>query len=75
MNYLIRWQGSTDPANLAGTATFTAGGQSVSVGMCSFEDARALDKEVMVAAAEQAKQAQATYLRGALGRLSEELDA
>lgn len=74
MNYLTRWKGATDPANLAGTATFTAGDQSVSVGMCSFEDARALDK-LMVAAASLAKQSQVTYLRGALNNLAEELKA
>lgn len=72
MNYLTRWQGSTNPEVLAGTATFTAGGQSVSVGMCSFEDARAV--EALIGTAVRTGQvSQIALMRGGLEKALEDL--
>lgn len=65
--YFTRWQGSTDPADMTGLATYAAGGHTITVPLQSLADAQAL-ADMMQAAAQQARRAQAEFLRGALNR-------
>lgn len=72
MTILTRWNGSTDPADKSGTATFTHGDRVLQVRLESFKDAQALDElmdRAMLTARQESRRALAAWLRGAADQL------
>lgn len=72
MTSLTRWVGSTDPADLTGTATYTVGGAIAAIRLDDFRTAqliaRLIDTARMHGAAE-ARRAAADFMRGAANNL------
>lgn len=72
MSTLIRWQGSTNPAEVSGTATFTLNERQLQVRLGSFADAQALDEFidlVSLRARRSVRLACSSYIRAAAAHL------
>ena len=72
MTAMTRWQGSLDPTDMSGTATYTAAGMVVAVQLGSFTDAQSLDRLIVAAeklAGDRARKACAQLLRGTANSL------
>lgn len=72
MTALTRWQGSTDPADKSGTATFALGDRVLQVRLRSFDDARALDElidKAVLTARRDSRKALAAWMRGAADQM------
>lgn len=61
MTNVAKWMGSVDPADLTGTATFTAGGEELVMRLESFEQFRAV-KRMLDLSHDQGKRAAARDL-------------
>ena len=72
MTSMTRWVGSADPANLAGTATYTVGAAVAAIELDSFTTARLIERLIDTArlqGAAEARRAAAEFMRGAAANL------
>jgi len=69
---MTRWTGSTDPADPAGTATYTVGGTIAAIELDNFTTARLIERLIDSArmqGAAEARRAAAEFMRGAAANL------
>ena len=72
MTSMTRWIGSTDPADLTGTATYTVGVTIAAIELDSFTTARLIERLIDTArlqGAAEARRAAAEFMRGAAANL------
>lgn len=74
MTSMTRWVGSTDPADLTGTATFTVGGTIAAIRLEDCQTAHLIDRLIDTAyrqGADSARKAAANFMRGAADNLEQ----
>lgn len=72
MTAMTQFQGSPDPADKGGTATYVVADRVIQVRLASFEDARAIDELIDRAAMQskrESRKAIAAWLRGAADQM------